>query len=599
MNMIVSTEEAKKSYYPTPPALADKLVEGLDLSDFSASILEPSAGSGNLIMALAPIISKTKNKYWRPKIEIDCCEIDPALRGILTENFSENAEDLIKEAINSINEKSENDPEQGELLGKLYEHRELLANVNVRIVHDDFLSFKTAIPYQIILMNPPFHDGDAHLLKAIAMQERYGGIIRCILNAETIRNPYSARRKVLVQKLEELGAEITFEKNAFQDADRSTNVEVAIIKIDIPSPVMESEFWKRCEKAVKQDEPTQETPMDLVLPDIVKQFIARYRMEVDAGCRLINEYIALQPYILEKAEDGCEYNKPIIGLAIDSDHVNRNSRPSINAYTQKVRLKYWNLLFTRKEFVGQLTSNLRNLLYKRVREMANYEFSEYNIRTIMTEMNAAMVEGIQETILNLFEDLTVKYSYNNEFGKNIWYFNGWKTNKAWKIGKKVILPGSVFPFYSLSSQTFQVHTAYEKLIDIEKALNYLDGHMTENVDLESQLIRANRAKITRNIQCKYFNVTFYKKGTIHIIFTCPELIDRFNIFCARARKWLPPSYGHVSYKSMSAEEKTVIDSFHGDGTENSGADNYQKVVARSSYYLAPPNNSTPSLEASA
>ena len=35
-------------------------------------------------------------------------------------------------------------------------------------------------------MNPPFSNGDKHLLKALKMQEK-GGAIICLLNAETIR----------------------------------------------------------------------------------------------------------------------------------------------------------------------------------------------------------------------------------------------------------------------------------------------------------------------------------------------------------------------------------------------------------------------------
>ena len=42
-------------------------------------------------------------------------------------------------------------------------------------------------------MNPPFAQGEKHLLKALEMQER-GGAIICILNAETIRNPNNLTR---------------------------------------------------------------------------------------------------------------------------------------------------------------------------------------------------------------------------------------------------------------------------------------------------------------------------------------------------------------------------------------------------------------------
>lgn len=58
-----------------------------------------------------------------------------------------------------------------------------------------------------------------------------------------------------------------------------------------------------------------------------------------------------------------------------------------------------------------------------------------------------------------------------------------------------------------------------------------------------------------------------------------KLIDRFNIFAAQKRGWLPPSYGKAAYSNMSVEEQAVIDSFQGEKA-------YQEVMANKQYYLA-------------
>ena len=39
---------------------------------------------------------------------------------------------------------------------------------------------------------------------------------------------------------------------------------------------------------------------------------------------------------------------------------------------------------------------------------------------------------------------------------------------------------------------------------------------------------------------------------------------------------------------MDADARAVVDSFHGDGTDGSGVEAYEKVLARSAYYLADP-----------
>ena len=148
-------------------------------------------------------------------------------------------------------------------------------------------------------------------------------------------------------------------------------------------------------------------------------------------------------------------------------------------------------------------------------------------------------------------------------------------------------------------ETFKVSAAEETIGDIEKVFDYLDGDMTAPVSLHGALQRACEAGQTRNIPCKFFDVTLYKKGTMHIRFHNQELVDRFNIYCSRKKNWLPPNYGKVSYADMAAEEKTVVDGFHGDGASGTGAEEYSKVMAKAAYYLSEPVKEVPLLEAGA
>ena len=48
---LTTTEEARSGFYPTPPEVADKLLAGIDW-DKTESVLEPSAGKGNLVKAV-------------------------------------------------------------------------------------------------------------------------------------------------------------------------------------------------------------------------------------------------------------------------------------------------------------------------------------------------------------------------------------------------------------------------------------------------------------------------------------------------------------------------------------------------------------------
>ena len=118
----------------------------------------------------------------------------------------------------------------------------------------------------------------------------------------------------------------------------------------------------------------------------------------------------------------------------------------------------------------------------------------------------------------------------------------------------------------------------DKLKDIEKCFNYLDGGLTEAVDLEKSLKFAEEYEETKNIVLKYFNITFYKKGTCHITFTNEELLKKFNIFGAQHKGWLPPSYGKKQYKDMTKAEQDVIQEFEGEKE-------YEKILSNTDYYI--------------
>ena len=177
MKMTVATAEAQKSFYPTPPALAQRLVEGLPMNH-TMHILEPSAGTGNLIFALAPQIYSyyySRSCYGNMTLNVDCCEIDPALRSILKDNFSKEARERCQEAQKAILEAEGCDKydiyklsdDSIVVYDQLDQTETLMEKATVRIVHDNFLSFNPEMHYDAIIMNPPFADGDRHLLKAL------------------------------------------------------------------------------------------------------------------------------------------------------------------------------------------------------------------------------------------------------------------------------------------------------------------------------------------------------------------------------------------------------------------------------------------------
>ena len=103
--------------------------------------------------------------------------------------------------------------------------------------------------------------------------------------------------------------------------------------------------------------------------------------------------------------------------------------------------------------------------------------------------------------------------------------------------------------------------------------------MTADVDIYNTVKEYADKGITKNIPLKYFTINLYLKGSVHITFNCPELIQKYNIYVGKNRGWLPFDFGTKTYKQMNEEEKKVVDSF-------SGEREYDKIIGNRKYYLS-------------
>ena len=79
---MISTPEAQADFYPTPEELGKKMLQGIDLS-FVSTVLEPSAGKGDLIRSLAEEVIAQEHRYNSRTLSVDAIEIDPYIRCIL------------------------------------------------------------------------------------------------------------------------------------------------------------------------------------------------------------------------------------------------------------------------------------------------------------------------------------------------------------------------------------------------------------------------------------------------------------------------------------------------------------------------------------
>ena len=520
-----------KNFYPTPEAIVFQLLDKLYTDDknkfYSCKyILEPEAGKGDMIEAYynyctnkkVEIYEKINSKetdvrkkiyYNKDKIlaevkkgvKFDCVEIDNTLSNILR--------------------------------GK-----------NFNVIWDSYLTFNPPRFYDLILQNVPFSEGVHHLLKSIEIQERIGGCVLAIINAETIKNPYSKERKLLIEKLNTYKADIEYIQNAFTDAERKTDVEVALLYINIPMKNTESMFEKDFKRTY--------TDIDLndynaLIPKMNKleRMVLEFRTCRDSIIKLYEEKIRI-----EKLFKGLNINQTI-GIVDKNDITNCGRVLSVNDFIEKINLKYWNMFIEEIDFKSKLPSNLKNTFTYNIERQKDIEFNIENARYFSESLMIAIPDNYEKTVADVFDTLTIKHNYSeSSYNTNIHLFTGWKTNKICKIVGKNIIPCHLQNGgYSLP----------DVLIDLNVIFNNLSG--TKYI-IDTQEIREKIKNCEKNINTEHFILDSYKKGTLHIKYKNQELLKKFNYLACKGHNVLPPDFGKKKYKDMTEEEKELIKFFN-------------------------------------
>lgn len=188
-------------FYPTPRSVAYSMLA--KISKEATNFLSPSAGRGDLAQA---ICDWHKHERYSMSRKVDCIEADPNLCGILRDK-------------------------------------------GFTIVGYDWLTYPGVSYYDAIVMNPPFSNGDEHLLRA--WDFLHDGEIVCLLNEETVTNPYTEMRQRLAKVINEHGSTENLGP-VFKGADRKTLVNVVLVYLRKVSDDDRADLWT--------ERPTEERP---------------------------------------------------------------------------------------------------------------------------------------------------------------------------------------------------------------------------------------------------------------------------------------------------------------------------------------------------
>lgn len=505
-------------FYPTPDEVIKKMIEPYGPRLDTATILEPSAGNGAIVDFLCNTgievkFETSKGQTYihtkRAKAEnVYCIEKNPDLRMILQQ--------------------------------KKY-----------RVLDSDFLSFAPEHRFNLLTMNPPFSDGDRHLLHAwdILLE----GDIVCLLNAETIRNPFSASRKRLTTIIEQNGS-VEYIGKAFHKADNPTDVEVAIVRLhkeaaDDPFRIDPGAFAAEktpdfAEMAASGDALAQSSRIDAYLRcwDLTKNaavdLIKAYSRFLFYAKAFIN---AKQDTGNSRADNVAEALLKDLG---DMRYGSEGMADVYNRFIDRAKSNAWGRIFDEIGLGKYMTSGLQRKLDEFRTAQGAASITKENIfalfRFIMVNISTIMDQSVVEVY-----DMFTRY-----FNGNTSHEEGWKTNKRFKCNRKVILPNVADAGFKPQVYGYNLYfsTSYcHKLSDIDKAMCWLAGRDYDAMDSRYYDICSHnrscdpkKATIETAIQCipvgdqdwhesAFFRVKAFKKGTIHLEFKDEALWTKFNL----------------------------------------------------------------------
>lgn len=474
------------SFFPTPREVAKRMIEPYaPAMKAGALVLDPSAGKGDLLNACWWDGGAKKHNLFAIELEPDLCAI--------------------------------------------------LRDKEYRVVGDDFLQYSGQHLFDIIVMNPPFANGDDHLLKAWEIM-RHGEIV-CLLNAETIRNPYTHTRQQIVRLIENHGS-VEYIGQAFARAERPTYVEVAMVRLSKRQENDPFDFTPPDRRSRPQEiNGHVDLESQVARADFIGAMVDTYNQIGQAYEQFIIARERLRFYT--NALKGSEYNK-IEPRKVPYDVTGRNALTlELNNYLEACQATGWNTIFDRTKFRAVLTSKSREDFMRFQKEQGGVPFTEANIWAFFEMLFMNRGENMQRCVVEVFDALT-DYHADNKV-----HWEGWKTNDAHRVNMKVIMPH----FLELSPWSgFSVRYAKrENLADIDRVMCLLTGKKMIGDDvtpgivtMEDALIASFKDPLRDNTaQSEFFDLRYFKKGTLHMKFRDKKVWQEFNLRAAKGKNWLP------------------------------------------------------------
>lgn len=409
-------------FYPTPLPLARKMIAACGGDLYSKSLLEPSAGKGDIFHAMGYDSLRG--------VKATAVEIDPELCKILREID------------------------------------------NVDVICDDFMDFESPGGFDCIIMNPPFDNGVNHLLRAWGMLNDSGRVV-CLLNANNVYDGSSSGELHLARLIIDYGSVVDV-GTPFSDSERPTDVRVVMVVLNKPpseySNVLRGNYdtIEGSDKYVARDVGiVTGDEIDVMCAEVASVGVAAdnfYKAACELMLAMSRPFSRVSPWPIagSSAED-------ILKKASSDISSGENPKSRIN---RKVAEHMWSCFMDSEIVRGNSTSAVRKELDRIAKSRFGMAFNKRNVHLLMRELVASSGDLQKRSLLESFDMLT-KYYVGNRC-----HIEGWRNNDSYAVNKKVILPNTV----DFSMRRISVPwSARDKLNDLDRTMCLLSSMALSDV----------------------------------------------------------------------------------------------------------------------
>ena len=522
MNIFIDNPD----FYPTPNAVIEQMMMGVDF--FGKTILEPSAGKGNIVDWL-------KGNGAR---EVIACENDPNNLRLLSGKCDILAEDF-------------------------------LTVTSEQVSHID-----------LIVMNPPFSNGAEHILHAFEIAPPGCTVVSLCNESNLSRYTYSKKEKLLSETIEMYGQWESL-GNCFSRAERKTEVRVALVKLykdGEGASEFENYFFDQFDSDAMGGE--QEGLMQYnFVRDIVNRYVSAVKMfdDVLAMSNKINETADFYDFKTEVDEKTGETKQvkqtygylPIrFGAVTTGD---RSTAVSHQQYKRELQKHYWHIIFQKLNMEKYATKELREQINKFIESQKCVPFTMKNIYKVIEMVIQTNGQRMLKTLVEAF-DLICSFSAENSTAGETW-----KTNANYMVNKRFIVPSicSGYDWYDHKPKPYVELSDYgrNKMDDVCKALCNMTGQNYDEVGSLFDAVNYSRYSPHLNpgkewgewFEWGFFRCRGYKKGTMHFEFLDEEVWFKFNYTVAQSKGWNLPKKTQKERKRPERKKKEAAPMAEPDG----------------------------------